>query len=108
MANPVFIPLGGAPSIRPACGYQFRIPQNPFPRLRGKVAEGRKGGIKPQRLPRLPQTQYLSRLTSLVFSPLGGKPSIRPAWWAVIILPYGVFGRTVAVARGIRLRGRRL
>ena len=56
-ASPVFTPPGARPSPNIA-----RI--NPFPRLRGKVAEGRKGGIKTR------------------IYPLGAarEPSIYPAW----------------------------
>ena len=63
--SPVFAPLGARPIPK-------RARKNPFPRLRGKVAEGRKGGIK---------TQDLSRLAGPVFTPLG-EASICTAWWA--------------------------
>ena len=88
----VFSPLGGKPCIRPACG--------------GRWPKAGRGNKKPA-FTSFPQTQYLSRLTRPVFSPLGGKPSIHPAWRA-IILPCGVSGRIVAVARGTRLPIRRL
>ena len=56
--NPVFVPLGTRP-------IQNLARKNPFPRLRGKVAAGRKGGI---------QNQDLSRLAAI------REPSIYPAW----------------------------
>ena len=83
-ANPVFIPLGARPSLNIAR-------KNPFPRLRGKVAEGRKGGIKNQDSSpwRLSLAQWFIPLgANPVFIPLGAnpvftawrKPSIYPAW----------------------------
>ena len=79
-ANLVFIPLDGDPSIYPACRRAqclSRLAANPvfiplgalsnpescteksLPRLRGKVAAGRKGGIKAQCLSRLAGIRHL-------------------------------------------------
>ena len=89
------IPLGG----RPRTQYLPRLARtksrtlygkNPFPRLRGKVAEGRKGGYKPSVYP------AWQLLTSPVFIPLGSysrapclsrlaathEPRVYPAWRA--------------------------
>ena len=105
LASPGFIPLGG-PSVYPAwrqaqclsrltrCPIPNRARKNPFPRLRRKVAEGRKGGIKkqnlsPWRLPTnpafiplggQPRTQYSSRLAAI------HKPSVYLAWRGALCL----------------------
>ena len=122
-ASPAFIPLGASPAFIPLGASPGFIPlgarpspniarNNPFPRLRGKVAEGRKGGIKnqdfspwrkpsiypawrtqcfrrlarAQHLSRLARAQHLSRLADPVFSPLGG-PSIYAAWRKPSVYP---------------------
>ena len=79
--NPAFIPLG-EPSVRRLAANPASVPlggrliphseKNPFPRLRGKVAEGRKGGIKTQRLPHLAANPASVPLD---------EPSIFAAWW---------------------------
>ncbi|SUX19954.1 Uncharacterised protein [Cardiobacterium valvarum] len=78
--SPAFIPLDG-PATSPAFILLGALPspniarKNPFPRLRGKVAEGRKGGIQNQdfSLGGCPRTQGLSRLAAV------RKPSVYSA-----------------------------
>ncbi len=70
LTNPVFIPLDDRPQTRclsrlARAKSRTLYGKNPFPRLRGKVAAGRKGGI---------QNQHLSRLAAT------HKPSVYHAW----------------------------